>query len=76
MIAQALVSVAVSAQDVALAIYLNSTGYSSSEIGLVLAITSITAITLLLPGGILADSYGRMRIASMGLLLGSLSLFG
>jgi predicted MFS family arabinose efflux permease len=75
-IAQALVSVAVSAQDVALAIYLNSMGYSSSEIGLVLAITSITAISLLLPGGILADSYGRRRIASMGLLLGSLSLFG
>jgi predicted MFS family arabinose efflux permease len=34
------------------------------------------AIALLLPGGILADTYGRRRIASLGLLIGGLVMLG
>ncbi|MEM1610842.1 MAG: MFS transporter [Sulfolobales archaeon] len=76
MSAQALVAVSVSAQDVALGIYLQSMGYSPGEVGLLLSTTSIVTIALLLPAGILADTYGRKRIASLGLLLGGLVMLG
>ncbi len=76
MTAQALVAVSVYAQNVALGIYLRSMGYSPGEVGLLLSTTSVVAIALLLPGGILADTYGRRRIASLGLLLGGLVMLG
>ena len=76
MTAQALVAVSISAQNVALGIYLRSMGYSPSEVGLLLSTTYIVAIALLLPGGILADTYGRRKIASLGLLMGGGVMLG
>jgi len=75
-LAQALVSFSVSAQDVALSIYLSNMGYSAAEVGLVLSVAMITTIALLIPGGILADTFGRRRVASLGLMLGGLSILG
>lgn len=75
-IAQALVAVSISVQNVDLGIYLRGMGYSPSEVGLLFSTTSIVAIALLLPGGILADTYGRRRIASLGLLIGGLVMLG
>ncbi len=75
-IAQALVAVSISVQNVDLGIYLRGMGYSPGEVGLLFSTTSIVAIALLLPGGILADTYGRRRIASLGLLIGGLVMLG
>jgi len=75
-IAQALVAMSISVQNVDLGIYLRGMGYSPGEVGLLFSTTSIVAIALLLPGGILADTYGRRRIASLGLLIGGLVMLG
>jgi MFS family permease len=75
-IAQALVAISISVQNVDLGIYLRVMGYSPGEVGLLFSTTSIVAIALLLPGGILADTYGRRRIASLGLLIGGLVMLG
>jgi hypothetical protein len=75
-IAQALVAMSISVQNVDLGIYLRGMGYSPGEVGLLFSTTSIVAIALLLPGGILADTYGRRRIASLGLLIGGLAMLG
>jgi predicted MFS family arabinose efflux permease len=66
----------ISVQNVDLGIYLRGMGYSPGEVGLLFSTTSIVAIALLLPGGILADTYGRRRIASLGLLIGGLVMLG
>ncbi|MBS7630628.1 MFS transporter [Candidatus Bathyarchaeota archaeon] len=56
-------------------LYLKGLGASEVEIGLAVAIGSISATALMLPSGILADRVGRKRLLLIGVALSSLSPF-